>query len=152
VESYCASDDVFLCFLGAITYAADYEPWVFENNLADALSAADPSAPDVTKSAPLVLATNDPTALLDEWYGIEIDAAQATNAGVLSLINTYDTYYNQGGTGFAVPQLFSCTQKTEIGAQVLSSKTTYYVAWDPNCGDTNCAATLTPRISGLTLQ
>ncbi|MFI5302924.1 MAG: hypothetical protein ACHREM_32945, partial [Polyangiales bacterium] len=141
------------CFFAVITYGAIYEPWVFENQLADALQAADSSVPDVSQSPPLLLATNDPTALLKVWYGAKITQTQANNAGVRAVLATFQAYAN-AGADFVSPELFQCTvSKVNNSTGVtVSSVTTDYIAWDPDCGASTCSGTLTPRAKGVTMQ
>lgn len=156
VDAVCAGTTPLsgvACFFLLIGLEGTYEPWVFENQLADALHAADASTADVTQSLPLLLASNDPTALEKEWFGAKISAAQANNAGVRAVLATYQAYANTGAD-FVSPELFQCTvtKTNEATDVVVSSTTSYYIAWDPNCGSTNCAGTLTPRVQGTSIQ
>jgi hypothetical protein len=147
VAQACASDPTGIgCFIVIMGYYATFEPWVFENQLADALSAADPSVADVTQSPPLLLASNDPTALLNVWYGVKISPTQAGDADVLALVEKYDAFA-QANVDVVSPQLFSCTVTAGLRG---AATTSYYVAWDPNCGETTCALTLSRNASGQT--
>ncbi len=152
VDQICAAGGfaAILCFLYIVSEGATFEPWVFENQLADALDAADPSFPSVSQTPPLLLASNDPTALLKVWYGAQISSKQAFDPAVRGVISYYDNIQTSTGLDFVAPQLFECAVTRTTGSSSVTT-TSYYVAWDPDCTGTNCSIVLTPRAHGTSM-